>query len=157
MKAMYPGSFDPITIGHLDIIERASKLYDEVVVAINENVAKKATFSASERKVLIEKCVAKFKNVRVVIGKGLTVDVAKKEGCGVLVRGIRAIADYEYELALATTNMKLEKDIETVFLVAKPEFSFLSSSIAKEVAHYGGDIKALIPEMIIDEVKKRLS
>ncbi len=156
MKAMYPGSFDPITIGHLDIIERASKLYDEVVVAINENVSKKATFSPQERKELIEKCTRHFSNVRVIIGNGLTVNIAKKEGCSVLVRGIRAIADYEYELALATTNMKLDKDIETVFLVAKPEFSFLSSSIAKEVAHYGGDITQMIPESIIEEVKERL-
>lgn len=156
MKAMYPGSFDPITLGHLDIIERASKLYDEVVVAIMENVQKKATFDVLERKDMIERCTKHLDNVKVVVGSGLTVEVCKSEGCNVMVRGIRAIADYEYELALATTNMKLEDGIETVFLVAKPEFSFLSSSIAKEIAHFGGNIDELLPKEIIEEVKRRL-
>ena len=139
-KAMYPGSFDPITNGHLDIIKRASKIYDEVIVAIMENVAKKATFSAIERRSLIESCIKDMPNVRVIIGEGLTIKLAKKEGCSIIIRGIRAVADYEYELSLATTNMKLDDEIETVFLVARPEFSFMSSSIAKETAHYDGDI-----------------
>ena len=144
-KAMYPGSFDPITNGHLDIIKRASKIYDEVIVAIMENVAKKATFSAIERRSLIESCIKDMPNVRVIIGEGLTIKLAKKEGCSIIIRGIRAVADYEYELSLATTNMKLDDEIETVFLVARPEFSFMSSSIAKEIAHYDGDISGLIP------------
>ena len=155
-KAMYPGSFDPITNGHLDIIKRASKIYDEVIVAIMENVAKKATFSAIERRSLIESCIKDMPNVRVIIGEGLTIKLAKKEGCSIIIRGIRAVADYEYELSLATTNMKLDDDIETVFLVARPEFSFMSSSIAKEIAHYDGDISGLIPEIIKDEVLDRL-
>ena len=155
-KAMYPGSFDPITNGHLDIIKRASKIYDEVIVAIMENVAKKATFSAIERRSLIESCIKDMPNVRVIIGEGLTIKLAKKEGCSIIIRGIRAVADYEYELSLATTNMKLDDEIETVFLVARPEFSFMSSSIAKEIAHYDGDISGLIPEIIKDEVLERL-
>ncbi len=155
-KAMYPGSFDPITNGHLDIIKRASKIYDEVIVAIMENVAKKATFSAIERRSLIESCIKDMPNVRVIIGEGLTIKLAKKEGCSIIIRGIRAVADYEYELSLATTNMKLDDEIETVFLVARPEFSFMSSSIAKEIAHYDGDISGLIPEIIKDEVLDRL-
>ena len=155
-KAMYPGSFDPITNGHLDIIKRASKIYDEVIVAIMENVAKKATFSAIERRSLIESCIKNMPNVRVIIGEGLTIKLAKKEGCSIIIRGIRAVADYEYELSLATTNMKLDDEIETVFLVARPEFSFMSSSIAKEIAHYDGDISGLIPEIIKDEVLDRL-
>ena len=155
-KAMYPGSFDPITNGHLDIIKRASKIYDEVIVAIMENVAKRATFSAIERRSLIESCIKDMPNVRVIIGEGLTIKLAKKEGCSIIIRGIRAVADYEYELSLATTNMKLDDEIETVFLVARPEFSFMSSSIAKEIAHYDGDISGLIPEFIKDEVLKRL-
>ncbi len=153
---MYPGSFDPITNGHLDIIKRASKIYDEVIVAIMENVAKKATFSAIERRSLIESCIKDMPNVRVIIGEGLTIKLAKKEGCSIIIRGIRAVADYEYELSLATTNMKLDDEIETVFLVARPEFSFMSSSIAKEIAHYDGDISGLIPEIIKDEVLDRL-
>lgn len=155
-KAMYPGSFDPITNGHLDIIKRASKIYDEVIVAIMENVAKKATFSAIERRSLIESCIKDMPNVRVIIGEGLTIKLAKKEGCSIIIRGIRAVADYEYELSLATTNMKLDDEIETVFLVARPEFSFMSSSIAKEIAHYDGDISGLIPEIIKDDVLDRL-
>ena len=95
-------------------------------------------------------------NVRVIIGEGLTIKLAKKEGCSIIIRGIRAVADYEYELSLATTNMKLDDEIETVFLVARPEFSFMSSSIAKEIAHYDGDISGLIPEIIKDEVLDRL-
>ena len=155
-KAMYPGSFDPITIGHLDIIKRASALYDEVVVAIMYNSQKRATFDPLERKQMIERCTADLKNVKVIIGDGLTVDVCQKNDCQVLIRGIRAIADYEYELALASANMKLAPSIETVFLVAKPEYSFLSSSIAKEIAHYGGDIEPLIPAPILDAVSERL-
>lgn len=155
-KAMYPGSFDPITNGHLDIIKRASKIYDEVIVAIMENVAKKATFSAIERRSLIESCIKDMPNVKVIIGEGLTIKLAKKEGCSIIIRGIRAVADYEYELSLATTNMKLDDEIETVFLVARPEFSFMSSSIAKEIAHYDGDISGLIPEIIKDDVLDRL-
>ena len=154
-KALYPGIFDPITIGHLDIIKRSARIYDEVIVAIMHNSKKNCTFSPEERKDFIERCLD-LDNVKVVIGEGLTVDLARKLGCKVLVRGIRAIADYEYELAMATTNMKLAKDIETVFLVARPEFSFLSSSITKEVALYDGDLTGMIPEIIKEDVLKKL-
>ena len=155
-KVMYPGTFDPITKGHLDIIQRASEMYDEVYVAIMVNPRKTCTFDGEERKALIEKCVKNFPNVKVIIGDGLTVRLAKNLGCKALVRGIRAVADYEYELAQATTNMMLDSDIETVFLVAKPEYSFLSSSIAKEIAMFDGDISCLIPEAIHTEVLDRL-
>ena len=133
IKAIYPGSFDPITIGHLDIIARASKIYDEVYVAIMENKRKVCIFSAEERKAMIEKCVKDLPNVHVVIGEGFTVDVAKKYECSHIVRGIRAISDYESELALATTNMNLNPDIETILMVARPELSFLSSSNVKDI------------------------
>ena len=155
-KVMYPGTFDPITKGHLDIIQRAAKMYDEVIVTIMVNPRKTCTFNEEERKNLIEKCVKDYPNVKVLVGDGLTVQLAKKLGCKALVRGIRAVADYEYELAQATTNMMLESDIETVFLVAKPEYSFLSSSIAKEIAMFDGDISGLIPESIHEEVLDRL-
>lgn len=155
-KAIYPGSFDPITEGHLDIIRRAAGMFDELIIAIMKNPRKKASFSEEERKVMIEKCVADLDNVRVVIGNGLTVRLAEKMDCVALIRGIRAVADYEYELQQATANMKLNEKIETVFLVARPEYSFLSSSVAKEIAYYNGDISGLIPEVIIEEVKKEL-
>ena len=156
MKAIYPGSFDPITVGHLDIIKRAAKVYDEVYVAVMLNKAKKSIFSDEERKKLIEKCCASLPNVKVVIGEGLTVNYAKSIGCGVIIRGIRAVSDYEYELAQATANMKLDGDIETILFVARPELSFLSSSIAKEIASFGGDISPYIPEEIFSEVSERL-
>ena len=154
--AMYPGTFDPITYGHLDIIERAAKMYDILYVAIMKNPNKKCEFSEEERKHLIEKCVKDMPNVRVVIGQGLTIDLARKLECQALVRGIRAVVDYEYELSLATSNMRVNPTIETVFLVSKPEYSFLSSSIAKEVAQYGGDITSFIPSAIHEDVLDRL-
>ena len=156
IKAIYPGTFDPITIGHLDIISRASKMYDKLVVAVMDNPAKNCTFTKEERIEMIKKCVKNYKNVEVVLGEGLTVDFAKKMNCKVIVRGIRAVSDYEYELAQATANMTLNNDIETSFLVAKPELSFLSSSIAKEIAKFNGDIKPYIPKPIIKEVSKKL-
>lgn len=155
-KAMYPGTFDPITIGHIDIIKRASKMFDELIIAIMQNPRKTCSFTALERKAMIEKCVKEISNVKVVIGEGLTINLAAEMGCNALVRGIRAIADYEYELAQATSNMILNKDIETVILVAKPEYSFLSSSIAKEIAMFEGDISSFIPSQIHDDVRKKL-
>lgn len=156
IKAIYPGSFDPITQGHLDIIDRASKSFDKLYIAIMLNPTKKYSFTPEERKELIEKCVKKYKNVEVVIDGGLTVELAAKLGCKVIVRGIRAVTDYEAELALATSNMMLKPEIETYFLVARPELSFYSSSIAKQVAMFGGDITKFIPKEIQKDVKKKL-
>ncbi len=154
--ACYPGSFDPITNGHLDIIRRASKMFDEVYVTIMVNPKKKVTFSQEERKEMIEKCVANLKNVKVVIGQGLTVDFARQLGAVSLIRGIRAVADYEYELQQATANMMLNDEIESIFFVARPEYSFLSSSVAKEIAINGGDISKFIPSEINDFVLQEL-
>ena len=156
IKAIYPGTFDPITVGHLDVIKRASKIYDKLIVAVMENNKKNCTFTEVERKAMIEKCVKYLPNVKVVIGDGLTVDFAKKNNCNVIIRGIRAVSDYESELALATANMSLDEKIETVFMVAKPELSFLSSSIAKEIASFNGDISSYIPKPIIKDVSKKL-
>jgi len=156
IKAIYPGTFDPITIGHLDVILRAAKIYDKLIIAIMENRSKTCTFSREERKKLIEECIKDLDNVEVIVGEGLTVNMAEENNCRIIVRGIRAVSDYESELALATANMNLNNNIETVFMVAKPELSFLSSSIAKEIASFNGDISDYIPPAIIKEVSEKL-
>ena len=156
IKAIYPGTFDPITEGHLDVIRRAARIYDRLIIAVMENRSKKCMFSKEERKEMIEKCIEGIGNVDVVIGEGLTVNLAKENDCRIIVRGIRAVSDYESELALATANMNLDDEIETVFMVAKPELSFLSSSVAKEIASFNGDISGYIPQAIIEEVSKKL-
>ena len=156
IKAIYPGTFDPITVGHLDVIKRAARIYDQLVIAVMENRNKKCTFSKEERRDMIRKCIADLDNVTVVVGEGLTVNLAEELDCRIIIRGIRAVSDYESELALATANMQLNENIETVFMVAKPELSFLSSSIAKEIAAFKGDIRSYIPEAIIQEVSEKL-
>lgn len=156
IKAIYPGTFDPITIGHLDVILRSAKIFDKLIVAVMENPVKTCTFTKDERAEMIRKCISELENVEVVIGEGLTVELAKKNDCNILIRGVRAVSDYESELALATANMNLEPGIETVFMVSKPELSFLSSSIAKQIASFGGDISDYIPGIIIREVSEKL-
>ena len=156
IKAIYPGTFDPITVGHLDIILRSAKIYDRLIVAVMENPAKRCTFSKEERKRMIEKCIVGIDNVEVVIGEGLTVNLADSYECNILVRGVRAVSDYESELALAPANLGLNPNVETVFMVSKPELSFLSSSIAKEIASFNGDISDYIPGPIIKEVSEKL-
>lgn len=155
-KAIYPGTFDPITEGHMDIIKRASKTFDELYVGVMINKTKTCTFSLEERISFIKKCTKNIKNVKVVSSDGLTVDMAKKLGCKVIIRGIRAVTDYEYELAQATSNMMLNENIETYLMVSKPELSFLSSSIAKEIASFGGDISKYIPKAISKDVINKL-
>ena len=153
--AIYPGSFDPITIGHLDIIRRSARIFDKVVIAILVNTRKTPCFDNEKRKEMIEKCISDLDNVEVVIKSGLTIDVAKEYDAKVLIRGIRAVADYEYELQQATANMTLANDIETLFMVAKPEYSFLSSSVVKEMAYYHADLSQVLPKEIIDEVQDK--
>lgn len=155
-NAIYPGSFDPITIGHLDIIKRASKNFDTLYVAVMDNPNKHCLFNSKERVELIKKCTKDIKNVKVVSDDSLTIDLAKKLKCKAIIRGVRALTDYENELALATANMQLDSSIETYLLVSKPELSFLSSSMAKEIGSYNGDISHIIPKPILSEVKKRL-
>lgn len=145
MKVMYPGSFDPITIGHIDLIERCASMFDEVVVAIMANDDKKGFFNPDERKQMIEESVQHLNNVEIVIGEGLTVDYAHQLGCDVLIRGIRAVMDYEYELQHATANKVLRPEVETLFLVASPKYSYISSSVARTIASYGGDLSGFVP------------
>ncbi len=150
--AVYPGTFDPPTYGHLDIIKRASNVFDELIVAIMSNPVKTSFFDDEEKKQMLEIMCKDLDNVKVVIGTGLTVDLAKEHDAKFLVRGIRAIMDYEYELQIASANMVIGEDIETVFFLARPEHSYLSSSIARSIAEHQGDISKFIPESIIDKV-----
>jgi len=157
MIAVYPGSFDPITYGHIDIIERASNLYDELIILIMKNDEKSGTFTMDERKEMIQQTTCHLKNVRVEVGEGLTVDAADKLGASVLIRGIRAVSDYEYEMQLATANMTLKPTIETVFLLAKPEYSFLSSSTSKTIAKNNGDLSFFVPDCVEVQLKKKFN
>ncbi len=154
-KAMYPGTFDPVTHGHLDVIKRAASLFDHVYVVIMENKYKQVTFSAQERLEMIQKVIEPFDNITALIGEGLTVEYAKEIGANILIRGIRAVMDYEYELQQATANMMLDPDIETVFLLTRPQYSFMSSSAVREIALNQGDVSAFVPEVVLDRVKAK--
>ncbi|MDU2582323.1 MAG: pantetheine-phosphate adenylyltransferase [Anaerococcus hydrogenalis] len=150
MKVIYPGSFDPITIGHLDIIKRLNQMFDEVVVAILINEAKHSLFSIKERKQLIEEEIEenKLENVKVKTFEGLLVDFAKKENSKTIVRGIRAVTDYEYEINIAQFNNKLYPGLETIFLLSDPKFSFISSSGIRELASFGGDVSKFVSKNV---------
>ncbi len=158
MKAIYSGSFDPVTLGHLDVIERAAKIFDEVIVLLMRNPRKKYTFEEEDRKQMIEVSLKgrNMENVCVVIGQGLTVDMCRELGANVIIRGIRAVTDYEYELMQATANQKLNESVETLMMIAKPEYSFLSSSVVKEIAINGGDITPFMPAEIVEHVREVL-
>jgi pantetheine-phosphate adenylyltransferase len=155
--AVYPGSFDPITLGHLDIIERAASVFDKVIVAVLENPDKKsALFTVEERVKLINKVVMGIKNVEVEFFNGLTINYLHKKNAHVIIRGLRAVSDFEYELQMASINNKLDPDIETLFMMTNNKYSYLSSSIVKQVAMYGGCIKELVPDKIIREILVRI-
>ena len=149
---VYPGTFDPPTYGHLDIIKRAANVFDVLVVAIMKNPEKRSFFTVDERVDMLNVMCKDIENVKVVVGDGLTVDLAREHNAQFLVRGIRAIMDYEYELQIASANMVIGGDIETIFFLARPEHSYLSSSITRSIAEHNGDITKFIPESIIDIV-----
>ena len=153
-RAIYPGTFDPLTNGHLDIIERSAKLFDEVVVAILVNLEKQPMFSVQERVEMIE-AVTKWPNVTVATFEGLLVHYAVAQSAQVIVRGIRAISDYEYELQMALMNRRLEPEVETVFLMAGEAYSYVSSRLIKEVFKLGGSITALVPPLIEQRMRER--
>ncbi len=154
--AVCPGSFDPITAGHLDIISRASKLFDQVVVLISVNAAKKTAFTLEERVALARKATAHLENVRVESSDGLLVDYLRQLGDCVIVKGLRALSDFEYEFQMALANKKLYDGAETIFLTTGAENMYLSSSLVKQIAQFGGDISGFVPECILDEIKSRL-
>jgi pantetheine-phosphate adenylyltransferase len=148
-KAIYPGKFDPLTVGHVDIIRRASKIFRELEVVIMDAPNDPATFSVAKRIKMIELVIKELPNVSVCVGDGLSVDFAKKRGADILLRGIRAVMDYEHELQQATANMILAPTIETVFLLTRPEHSFMSSSAVKQIALNHGDLTKFVPKEIL--------
>jgi pantetheine-phosphate adenylyltransferase len=154
-KAVYPGSFDPITSGHVDLIQRVSKQFDEVIVLLAESPDKKYLFSLTERMALVNASISDLKNVKVASHQGLTVDFVKKAQAQVIVRGLRAVVDFEYEMTMASMNHKLAPEIETVLLFASPETYFISSRGVKEVATHGGSLRSLVPQHVIEALKKK--
>lgn len=153
--AVYPGSFDPVTKGHLDIIERAARVNDKVIVAVLINSAKKPLFSLEERVALLKECCSHLPNVEVDCFDGLTVNFAREKGATVLVRGLRAVTDFEVEMQLAQTNRALMPDIDTMFFVTSIEWSYLSSSIVREVAYYGSDISKFVTPNVEQALKEK--
>ena len=156
VTAIYPGSFDPPTNGHLDLIERGSKIFDELVVAILRNPEKDPLFSLSERRSMLEALTSEFRNVRVDTFDGLTVDYAARMKASAVLRGIRALSDYEYELQMALMNRKLQPKLETVFMMPAEQYSYLSSRLVREVAKLGGSIAGLVPEMVEQRLREKL-
>lgn len=151
-RAIYPGSFDPVTFGHIDMIERSAKIVDELVVAILVNSAKNPLFSVEERVSMLKEMTASLPNVTVDSFDGLLVDYMKEHGVSLIVRGLRAVTDFEYELQIAQTNHVENPDVETIFLTTNLQYSYLSSSIVREFAAYGGDISKFVPALFIDRI-----
>jgi len=154
MKAIYPGTFDPITKGHLDIIVRARLIFDELVVAVGDNPQKKTTFDCLTRVTMIRESILDMPEVEVISFDGLTVEAAKNVGARVIIRGLRAITDYELEVQMAFMNRSLDSDIDTVILVTSPNWQFISSSLIKDIAGLGGDITPYVPEPVIPLIMK---
>ena len=156
-RAIYTGSFDPVTYGHLDVISRASNMVDELIVAVLKNSSKSPLFSIEERVRMLNEVTKDMPNVTVVPFEGLLVDFARKMDAGLVIRGLRAITDFEYELQMAQTNHKMEPDVETVFLTTSLDYSYLSSTTVKEVAAFGGDISQFVPGIVADLIEEKMN
>ncbi len=154
-RAVYPGSFDPITFGHIDIIERSAKMVDELVIAVLRNSAKNSLFSLEERVNMIKEVTKDLPNVKVETFDGLLVDYMRQIDASIIIRGLRAVTDFEYELQIAQMNHVLKDNIETIFLITNLKYSYLSSSLVKEIASYGGDITKFVPEQLIDRIYQK--
>lgn len=151
-KAIYPGSFDPVTYGHLDVIKRAANMFDELYVGVLINQAKNPLFSIDERVSMLTEVLKDYNNIKIVSFEGLLVDYCKKNGISTIVRGLRAVTDFEYELQIAQTNRVMSPDVDTVFMVTSLQYAYLSSTIVKEIASYKGDISQTVPP----EIAKRI-
>ena len=154
-RGIYPGSFDPVTFGHLDIIERSAGIVDELIVAVLINSAKKSLFSVSERVKMLSELLEGHDNIKIESFDGLLVDYARSKEASIIVRGLRAVTDFEYELQIAQMNRTIYSEIDTIFLTTSLEYAYLSSSIVKEVASYGGDISHFVPESIIPKIYEK--
>ena len=157
MIAVYPGSFDPVTIGHMDIIQRAAAIFDKVCVVVMINPQKNPVFSPEERVNMLKRTVGHIENVEITSSDGLLIDFAAKKGAGVIVKGLRAVSDYEYEFQMALANRHLCPNIETVFLTTSAENMFLSSSVVKQIAKFGGDISSFVPPEVCGDIAERLN
>ena len=155
-KAIYPGSFDPVTYGHIDLIKRGLGVFEEVIIGVAHNTGKNPTFSIKERLQMMKDAVKDFDNVTVEDFDGLVVDFARKKNVSVIIRGLRMISDFEYEFQMALTNRRLATDIETMFLMPSEQYSFLSSKLLKEAAGLGADLSSFVPKAVETELKKRL-
>lgn len=153
--AVYPGSFDPITNGHLDIIQRAAKVYDQVIVGVLNNISKKPVFTAEERCAMISEVTAGIPNVACDIFNGLLVDFAKQKNATVIIKGLRTVADFEYEFQMALLNKALNPEYETMFMMTDTKYSYISSSMVKEVAKYKGELEGLVPSRLIQIIKAK--
>ncbi|HOI64433.1 MAG TPA: pantetheine-phosphate adenylyltransferase [Mesotoga sp.] len=156
MKAVYPGSFDPITYGHIDLVERSSKIFDEVIVLVMENVNKKHFFAHEERMRMVRLAVSHIHNVTITTHSGLLVDFARENDVKVVIRGLRAVSDFEMELQMAHANKSMLADFETLFLMTETSNSFISSSMVREIASFGGDISKWVPPCVKGEFKRKL-
>jgi len=155
--AVYPGSFDPVTNGHVDIIRRAAKMFDKLIIAVVNNSAKSPLFTPEERVTMLREITRDIPNTEVELFGGLTIDYCKRKGAQVMVRGLRAVTDFEYELQIAQTNRVIAPDIDTIFLTTNLKYSYLSSSIVKEIASYSGDISAFVDERVAEAIRKKIT
>lgn len=155
--AVYPGSFDPIHVGHVDIIERIASQFEQVIVLVAVSAQKQSLFSAEERKELIQASLPHLKNVKVETFEGLTVEYMEKHKSNIIIRGLRAVVDFEYEMTMASMNKKLAPTVETMLVFARPEYYYISSRGVKEIAQHGGSLKGLVPKAVIKPLKKKLS
>ncbi|OWR27084.1 pantetheine-phosphate adenylyltransferase [Saccharibacillus sp. O23] len=154
--AVYPGSFDPVTLGHMDIIHRAAKQYDRLIVAVLNNLSKKPLFSVEERAELLRQATSDLPNVEVDVFRDLLVNYVEQKKAQVVVRGVRSVTDFEYELQIATTNRKLNENVETIFMMTNPLYSYLSSSVVKEIAQFDGDVSELVTPEVQAALKAKL-
>lgn len=156
MVALYPGTFDPVTYGHLDLIKRASQIFSQLIVAVAHNPYKQPLFSVTERERMLKKATHGMPRVSVISFRGLAVDCARQQGAKVLIRGLRMVSDFEYEFQMTLTNRKLAPDVETIFLMPQESLSYLSSKLLKEAASLGADISSFVPGFVCEALKKKL-